>query len=98
MIRSEVPDHKKYSWSAQYRLVYLAGVCVGLHVGLLLLLILGYLEVEVRGGGGGGGEVERIGTGGCKLGELGLLRPLAGRWVAERVLKQHFLNRLPHLQ
>ena len=74
--------------------MYLAGVCVGLHVGLLLLLIVGYLEVEV----GGGGEVERIGAGGCKLGELGLLRPLAGRWVAERVLKQHFLNRLPHLQ
>ena len=96
MIRSEVQDQKKDSWLAKCWLVYLAGVCVGLHVGLLLLLIVGYLEVEV--GGGGGGEVERIGAGGCKLGELGLLRPLAGRWVAERVLKQHFLNRLPHLQ
>ena len=76
--------------------MYLAGVCVGLHVGLLLLLIVGYLEVEV--GGGGGVEVERIGASRSELGELGLLRPLAARWVAERVFQQHFLNRLPHLK
>ena len=43
----------KDSWLAQHWHKYLAGICVGLHVGLLLLLILRDLEVEVRGGGGG---------------------------------------------
>ena len=34
-----------------------------------------------------------------KLGEVGLLRgpTIGGGWVGERVLKQHFFNRLPHL-
>ena len=75
--------------------MYLAGVCVGLHVGLLL--ILWYLEVEV--GVGVGGEVD--GVGGGELRELGLLLvallPALLR-VAECVLQQHFLNRLPHLK
>ena len=76
---------------------YLAGVCVGLHVGLLL--ILWNLEVEV--GRGGGGELDGIGAGGRELRELGLLLMsllAALLWVAERVLQQHFLNRLPHLK
>ena len=75
--------------------MYLAGVCVGLHVGLLLL-ILWDLEVEV--GVGVGGEVD--GVGGGELGELDLLLVAllaALLRVAECVLQQHFLNRLPHL-
>ena len=73
----------KDSWLAQHWHKYLAGICVGLHVGLLLLLILRDLEVEVRGGGGG--QVDRIGAGRRKLGELGLLLAplLAAPWVAE---------------
>ena len=71
---------------------HLAGVSVGLHVGLLLIL----LNVEVEVVGGGGGEVEMIGAGGRQLRELGLLRAL--HRVAECVLQQHFLNRLPHLK
>ena len=83
---------------SQYLLaVYLAAVCVGLHVGLLL--ILWNLEVEM--GRGGGGELDGIGAGGRELRELGLLLMsllAALLWVAERVLQQHFLNRLPHLK
>ena len=74
---------------------YLAGVCVGLMIALLL--IIWDLELEV--GVVGGDVVDGVGAGRRELGELGLLRALAGlRRVGEGVLQQDFLNRLPHLQ